>query len=281
MKFRLLIALLVVFVLAALGGLAWTAPRTGEFALAEYSVQNLSCGSCVRNIQNALGGTKGVGEVEVSVTSGRAQVEYAPSAVNAGTIARRITEAGYPATLSRDFSVADYRAFREDASRLSDRFVGRIGERLISREEFSEALSRRESEAAAPQKGLLKTIWNEILQREILLADAGKNGVVVQEGEVDLRLREMRRANGNFEAAVQARYGKEENFRRWLKEEMIIQRNIDEHVLRGESDENLRRLKLERWFGALAASIPISIFDPALKAAVEAAGKGCGGSCCG
>jgi len=276
-----LIAFFVVLVLFVLGGLVWTGSRSEEFALAEYSVQNLSCGSCVQNIRNALGGVKGVGEVEVSVTSGRARVEYAPSGADAETIARRITEAGYPAELVRDLSAADYQTLREDASRLADRFVGRVGNRLISREAFAEALSRREGEVETPKGGLLKTTWNQILQREILLSAAEENAVVVQEGEVDLRLQEMRQKNDDFETAVHSRFGGEAGFRRWLKEEMIIQRTIEEHVLRDESDPNLRRFKLDQWFKNLAATVPVAIFDPALKAAVEEGGKGCGGSCCG
>jgi copper chaperone CopZ len=281
MKFRLLIALIVGLALVAVGGFAWTVTRPDAFALAEFSVQNLSCGSCVQNIQNALGGVKGVGAVEVSVTSGRARVEYAPARIEAGTIAGRITEAGYPATLNRDLSVADYHSFRQDAARLADRYVGRIGEKLVSRADFSAALARRESGTATPQQGLLKSVWGEILQRELLLAAAEKNSVVVQEGEVDLELQRMRTANDDFDAVVQARFGSTEAFRRQLKEEMIIQRNIDEHVLQGESDQALVRLKLDRWFRDLTATVPVVIFDPALKAAVEGGGKGCGGSCCG
>lgn len=281
MKFRLLIALFVGLALVAVGGYAWTAARPDAFALAEYSVQNLSCGSCVQNIRNALGGVKGVGTVEVSVTAGRARVEYAPSSIDAGAIAGRITDAGYPALLSQNLSAADYRALREDAARLADRFVGRIGEKLVSREAFAAALSRREGAAATPKQGLLKAVWDEILQREMLLAAAEKNAVVVQEGEVDLELQKLRTAGGDFDAVVLARYGSEEAFRRQLKDEMIIRRNIDEHVLQGESDESLARLKLDRWFRELAASVPVLIFDPALKAAVEGGGKGCGGSCCG
>lgn len=281
MKFRLLIALIVGLALVAVGGFAWTASRPDAFALAEFSVQNLSCGSCVQNIQNALGGVKGVGAVEVSVTSGRARVEYAPARIEAGTIAGRITEAGYPAMLNRDLSVADYQSFRQDATRLADRYVGRIGEKLVSRAEFSAALARRESATATPQQGLLKSVWGEILQRELLMAAAEKNAVVVQEGEVDLELQKMRTVNGDFDSIIQARYGSIEEFRRQLKEEMIIQRNIDDHVLQGEADQTSVQLKLDRWFRDLVAAVPVVIFDPALKAAVEGGGKGCGGSCCG
>lgn len=281
MKFRPLIALVIGIALAAVGGYAWTASRPDAFALAEFSVRNLSCGSCVRNIQGALAGVKGVGTVEVSVTTGRARVEYAPASIDASRIAERISAAGYPAALNRDLSVVDYQALREDTARLADRFVGRIGEKLVSRDDFSTALSRRESAAAAPGQGLLKSVWDEILQRELLLAAAEKNAVVVREGEVDLELRKMRTAGGDFDSVVQNRFGGAEAFRRQLKEDMIIQRNIDEHVLQGETDQNQARLKLTGWYRDLASAIPVVIFDPALKAAVDGGGKGCGGGCCG
>jgi len=208
-------------------------------------------------------------------------VEYAPARIDAVAIAGRITEAGYPAVLSQDLSVADYQSLREDEARLADRFVGRIGRKLVSREVFAAALSRREGDSAVPQQGLLKSVWGEILQREMLLAAAEKNGVVVQDGEVDLELQKVREKSRDFAAFVQARYGSEGEFRRQLKEDMIIRRNIEEHVLQGESDEKLSRQKIDFWFRELAAAVPVIIFDPALKAAVAGGGKGCGGNCCG
>jgi len=280
MKYRLIL-LLVALALAAAGGFAWTANRSDAFALAEFSVRNLSCGSCVQNIRNALEGVKGVGAVEVSVTSGLARVEYAPAAIDAGAIAGRITEAGYPAVLSQQLTAEDYRALREDSARLGDRFVGRIGEKLISRETFASALSRREGGPAAPKQGLLKEVWEDILQQELLLAAAERNAVVVQEGEVDLELRKLRETGEDFSALVRENYGSEEELRRQLKQNLIIRRNIDENVLQGEQDPRVARQRLDRWYRDLAGSVPVLIFDPALKAAVEGGGKGCGGNCCG
>lgn len=280
MKVRLLFALLVGLALVAAGGYAWTTSRPEALALAEFSVQNLSCGSCVQNIQGALADVKGVEKVEVSVTTGQARVEYVPARIDPSRIAGHIAAAGYPAALSRDLSVADYQAMREDTARLADRFVGRIGDKLISRDDFSTALSRREGAAAVPGQGLLKSVWDEMMQRQLLLAAAEKNAVVVQEGEVDLELKKMRAAGGDFDALVQARFGSIDEFRRQLKQDMIIQRNIDEHVLQGEKDQNQAQQKLTGWYRDLVSTIPVVIFDPALKAAVDGGGKGCGG-CCG
>lgn len=282
MKKPLLLASAVVFILAGLGAAAFlSATKTRELALAEFSVRNLTCGSCVGNIRGALSSLKGIGAVEVSVTMGRASVEYDPERIEPEAIAGRIVRAGYPAALNQVLDVADYRSFKEDESRLAERFVGRIGDRLVSRDAFASMLSRFEGDRAALRQGLLRTVWQELVQRELLLAAAEKNGVVVRDEEVDLEVDRMRKGNEGFDTIVEGRYGGAEDLRQLLKEQMIIQRNIEEYVLAGEHDSTTRRLKLDRWYRELTDAAPIRIFDPALKAAVNAAGSGCGGSCCG
>lgn len=266
MKFRVLFALTIVLALIVIGGRAFTEPDSAGLALAEFSVQNLSCGSCVSNIQKALSGVNGIGDVQVSVTAGRAKVEFDPGRSEAGEIGGLITAAGYPAAVAQTLTAEEYRALAEDQSRLAKRFVGRVGDSLISRVDFAAALARRETAGTAPENGLLKAIWQEIVQRQMLLAAAEANGVVVQDGEVDVEM-ERRGATAAYRAA--------------LREEMIIGRNIEEHVLAGESDRSRRRLLLERWYRDLAAATPVTIYDPALQAAVEGGGSGCGGSCCG
>lgn len=279
MKKRLILTLVLVAALAALAGLALGLGRGGDYALAELSVGNLSCGSCVANIQKALAGTRGIGEVEVSVTLGRAKVQFEPGRMSAEAVAELVTKAGYPAAVARTLSPDDYRSLREDESRLAERFVGRIGERLVSRDDWAVLLGASGGGASRPEA--LRAAWEELLQRELLLASADRNGVVVQDGEVDRELEKMRAANSGFDAVLRTRYGGEENFRLRLKEEMIVRRNIEQHVLRDEFDSTLRQLKLDRWYSDLRAATPVAIFDPAVKAAVEGGGKGCGGKCCG
>lgn len=277
MKKRLLLTLALVAALAAIAGLALGLNR-GGYALAELNVGNLSCGSCVANIQKALAETSGVGEVEVSVTLGRAKAQFDPDRTSAVAVAELITKAGYPAVVARTLSQEDYRSLREDEGRLAERFVGRIGDRLVTREDF---VARLGGDQPAARPEMLRGAWEELLQRELLLAAADRNGVVVQDGEVDLELGKMHAGNAEFDAAIQARYGSKENFRRMMKEEMIVRRNIEQHVIAGENDSARRQLKLDQWYRDLLTTTPISIFDPAVKAAVEGGGKGCGGKCCG
>lgn len=288
MKYRMSLCLVVVLALVVGGvyALADFKGSGGEVGLADFRVQNMTCGSCVKNIQKALADVRGVGEVEVSVTSGRAKVQYDPARIEASSIADRITEAGYPSEVAYLLSPAELQALKDDESRLAANFVARIGERLISREDFDKEVRLRRGNMAGSSGGQVKTdlyrvVWQELVGKELLLAAAERNSVVVQDGEVDLEYQKMRDKTEGFDALVAARYGSGEAFKQLLKEKLIINRNIDEHVLKGEYDSTLRQLKLDRWHSDLVANTPVTIFDPALKAAVEGGGSGCGGSCCG
>ncbi|BCR05509.1 hypothetical protein DESUT3_25780 [Desulfuromonas versatilis] len=281
MKMRVVLSLVVVVALVAIGAFAWSGfSDGGEYGLAEYKVQKMTCGSCAKNIQNALAGVEGVGSVDVNVTSGRAKVEYAAASIDTEAIAARISEAGYPAELSRNLSAADYRALREDASRLAKDYVAKIGDRLVSRADFEKRLAERRSPKATAdmEPGLRRGVWQEMLQRELLLLAAEQNRVVVQDGEVAAEIEKMRAGMPNFDAMIQARFGGEEEFAARVKEDLIINRNIEDHVVAGETDPAARQVKLNSWFKNLSSTTSVEVYDPALKAA---AGGGCGGSCCG
>lgn len=281
MKKSLLFVFVIIVSAVAVGVGAWTMKGSPAYGLAEFSVDNMTCGSCAGNIRKALAPIGGVGEVDVSVTAGRARVEYDPQKLRPEALADKITAAGYPAQVGQVLSADEYRRFREDRNQLAEKFIARIGERLISREAFAQAVSDREGDPNVVRLGLLRATWEELLQRELLLSAAEKNGVVVQDGEIELEYQKMRNDTEGFDALIAARYGNEEAYKGLLKENLIINRNIDEYVLKGENDNTQRRLKLNRWFNDLVNNTPVTIFDPALRKAVEGGGSGCGGSCCG
>jgi copper chaperone CopZ len=270
------------FMILGIGAFIFRDGATGASpALAELSVGNLSCGSCVANVQRALAPLAGVGRVQVSLTSGRAQVEFDPARIEVDAIAGAITQAGYPSGVKSVLTADEYSLSRKDEVRMAQSHVARIGERLVSRQEFDEELARHNfsgttADAPAP---LLQTAWREFLQRELLMAAAERNEVIVQEGEIDLELERLRSRMEGFDSLVEARYGGIDPFRKILKEDLIIRRNIDEFVLHGENDSTLRQLKLEQWYRSLVESTPVVLFDAGLKAAVGGSGGGC--ACCG
>jgi copper chaperone CopZ len=96
MKSRILLPLALVLAFAGIFFFAGNRPAA-DLALAEFRVANLTCGSCVANVSNALAGVAGIAEVTVNLTSGRARVAFDPEKVADADIAARITAAGYPA----------------------------------------------------------------------------------------------------------------------------------------------------------------------------------------
>jgi len=275
---------------AALAVAGWSWSNRGlaeaDASLAVYNVSNLTCGSCVSNVQNALKQLDGVGAVEVSVTAGRSQVEYDSRLVDAETIARSISEAGYPAVVRETLTAADYQALKAEEGRLASRYVARVGKRLLPRDEFQAVLDQRKSSLSQPLtpeslNQLRQQIWNDLLQRELLLNSAEASNVVVQDGEVALEVERIEAGHAGFDQLVTKRFGSLAAFTRQIKNDMIIRKHLTENVAATALNETERQQQLQLWYQQLVETTPVVVFDPAIKAASAASGSGCGGSCCG
>ncbi|MBW6513106.1 MAG: cation transporter [Desulfuromonadaceae bacterium] len=283
MRKNVLIVSLSVLVAMLIGGAFWVwQGRITDKAFAVYDVKNLSCGSCVSKIQKALADEAGVGTVKVSVTAAQSTVEFDPGVIDAEDIRRQLTVAGYPATVREILSVDQYRQLRDEETRLSPIYVARIGSRLLPRSEFAAAIKQSQGYGSAlADTDIRLKVWNDLLQRELLLGAAEENQVVVQDGEVAARIDSMKAQQPGFEQAVVARYGSLEQFTRLVRNEMIIQRNLELNVAPEGADDSLRNQRLQKWYQQLVSTTPVVIFDPELKAATESSAGGCGGSCCG
>jgi copper chaperone CopZ len=256
-------------------------------AMAELDIGNMTCGSCVSKISAALENVAGIDQVKVSVTNGRGQMTYDPSLTSAAKIAEIVSAAGFPATVRLDMSASDYEKSMTENDQMSELYVARIGNRLISREEFSKILDLRgatglagDATPAANQR-LRAQVWQELKEREILLAAADKNQVVVQDGEVDYEIAQMKSANKDFDATVVARFGSLQAFFNQLKESMIINRNIEENVVAGLANDRDKQQRFSEWYRETLRNTNVVIFDPALKQAETGGGSTCGGTCCG
>ncbi len=280
LKKPFLVVALVVLALIVGGSLAlsryW---GEAQSSVAELHISNLSCGSCVKNIRQALDGLPGIASVDVSVTTGRGKVAFDPQKLDGARIAESVTAAGYPATVDFVVSAAEFRDLQEEQARLSERFVARVGERLISRQAFEAEMARRLAPGTAPSAAVLSSVWQEWLQREILLAAAEKNEVVVQDAEVSAKIDQMRKAMPQFDAMITARYGDAAGYFAKLKTDMTISRLLEERVFAGESDPFKRQNLFNNWYREASAATAVTVFDAALKNTLEKKG-GCGGSCC-
>lgn len=248
-------------------------------ALAEYQIEKLTCGSCVSNIESALSSLDGVSSVEVNLTSNRGRVTYDPAEIDSSAIASAITEAGYPASVRLQLDPQEYGALQQEQAQLGQKYLARIGDRLLARSDFEEIVQQRAAGAVSPdQKSqLLQEVWKDVLQRELLLSAAEKNQVIIQQGEVDAKLDELRQGHQGLEQLVVKRYGNMDNFRTRLREDMIINRNIEDHVYAGIDDPRQQQSQLQAWYADLQKETEVIIFDPQLKA-VGQGGGGC--ACC-
>ncbi|MBD1399645.1 cation transporter [Pelovirga terrestris] len=282
------LAALAVFTVLAVVAMGWT-PRTidaADVSLAVYNVEKMTCGACVRRVQNALAGVNGVGKVEVSVTTGRSNVEYDAARVDPATIAAAITAAGYPATLQESLSTDEYRALKAEDERLANRYVARVGERLLPREEFQAVLEKRmESIPQSPPPAMLnqlrQQVWNELLQRELLLNAAEQSQVVVYEDEVFAEIERIKADHADFDQLLAKRFGSLAAFSVQLKNDMIISKHLALNVSAPGLSAAQQQQQLQFWYQQLVRTTPLVIFDPELKAANSGSRSGCGGSCGG
>lgn len=270
-------------VLVALIPVVWLFYPSGinsaNAALAEYQIEKMTCGSCVGNIEKALTKIAGVGSVEVNLTSNRGRVTYDPAVIDSKTIAGAISEAGYPATLRLELDAQAYTALQQEQAQLGQQYLARVGDRLLARSDFEQLVRQRAGGAvpAAEDDRLWQAVWQDVLPRELLLAAAEQNQVIIQDGEVDKQLDELRQGHQGLEQVVAERYGSMESFRERLREDLIINRNLEDHVYAGLNDPQQRQARLQSWYAELQKNTEVIIFDPRLKSASQG-GSGC--ACC-
>ena len=253
--------------------------NSADAALAEYQIEKLTCGSCVSNIEKALSDLDGVGSVEVNLTSNRGRVTYDPGEVDSKLIAEKISAAGYPASLRLELDAREYAALQQEQSQMGQEYLAKIGDRLLARSDFEQIVQQRSPAASATEQSdqLWQAVWKDVLQRELLLSAAEQNQIIIQEGEVDLRLDELRQEHKGFEQIVVERYGSIDDFRELLREDMIINRNIDDYVYAGVKSPGERQSKFQGWYAELQKNTEVIIYDPRLKS-LGNAGGGC--ACC-
>jgi copper chaperone CopZ len=261
-----------------------TGTTLASTALAEYQIDKMTCGSCIGNIETTLVGLGGVGSVDINLTSNRGRVTYDPNEQDSQSIAEAITAAGYPAKLRLELDPDEYLALQQEQAQLGQEYLARIGDRLLARTDFESLVVQRSRGAVASGQTdqLWRTVWQDVLQRELMLSSAEQNKVVVQEGEVDVRLDELRQGHQGLDELLVKRYGSVAAFRDRLHEDMIINRNIEDHVYAGATDPREQNAKLQQWYSELQNNTEVVIFDSQLKAASQGGG-GCGsggGGCC-
>ncbi len=238
---------------------------------AEFAVQNLTCAVCVDNVQRALSTVDGVGRSNVNVLSGTTRVEFDPARVDAERIAAVITSAGYPAFPRESISPEALLALQSEAQRLAADYVGRIGGRLVAKADFELEVDLLKSSmppqhGRMPAESLKMLVWQNVVQRETLLAEVERRNMSVQDDEVAAEVEAMRAEIPDFDSLV-GQFGGEEQVARRLKEDLLINRLIEDQINGSGLPHDQARIQLAQWYQGLADATMVEVFDPELRSA--------------
>ncbi|MDO3379364.1 heavy-metal-associated domain-containing protein [Geoalkalibacter halelectricus] len=275
MKSRWLVSLVLVLVAVAAAYAVFGQRSSEATTFAELRVQGMTCGACSGRVQKAARGLPGVGSVEVNLAAGSARVAFDPQRIDAERIAFAVSEAGYPAQLLSVMDLEQIQAEQQAQRELAVKYVGQIGERLVSREEFGQYLV---SMTGGTPDGFISPAvagqaWRNLVQRELLLADAAASAVAVSAEEAREEIETMRQSMPNFDQLAAARFGSLEAFVERLRSDLTISRHLEQNVINGEQDPRLRQMLVERRVQEIGVRIPVRIFDPMLNNAGR-------GGCC-
>ena len=106
-----------------------TDAREAELLTREFPISGMTCAACVRRVENAVAAVTGVSEVEVSLATETARVEYTPGAFDFDVLDKAVAAAGYEV------------------------------DTVAEAEELEETLRRRDKEWEAETAGLFRRFW--------------------------------------------------------------------------------------------------------------------------
>ena len=259
--------LLAVAVIAVVGvgslfffGTSTGAISSSKTVAAEFSVERLSCGSCVETIRAAVSQVDGVSSVDTNVAQGLTLVNYDPTKTDVEVISNTISQSGYPAQLYARENADGVMTTDVD----TDLYIARIGERLVARSDFNDLVEQQrqvasESGQTLPVQYMVSYAWMTILQRELLLTAATDAGISVANAEIDAYLKDNQLTAVDREKA---------------RADMMLDRFFEQQNL----DIQKNSAELTNLLRSLQQSTSVQIFDLSLKQSLNGGSQGgCGG----
>jgi len=239
---------------------------SGNTHLVEMSVSRLTCGSCVENIRAAVSAIDGISTIETDVAAARSAVTFDPEKVTADRIAETVGAAGYPATI---LTVRDRQGTLVSGVN-TEKYVARVGTRLIERETLDNLLQERIQAAEisgqpVPIKTVYNDAWVSLLSQQLLLNASEQFDVTIDDAMLEDRARQENiTSTGDLEK---------------LRQSLVV----EEYLAQQYQGRQPNVIEMNNLLNKLYTNTSIDIFDSELKRYL-ATGKssgGCGGSCCG
>ena len=263
---------------------------------AVFTVEGLSCSGCVDTIQKALSGFKGIKEVFVHVSTGKAEVYFDEKELkDVGQIATAITGAGYPAKLDKTVSAEQLDKELDALLTRSQLYVASVGDVDISRADLDKELAYVKMQYVKKYgedvfgtdrgKALLENLKAQIVARfindGIQRQEIQKAGFTVDKATVEKEYRDFLAKKGMtanaFKASLEQNGSSYERFMEKFEFRVLVSEYLDSEILNGTSNEFERQQRYFEWFNNTKLLAKVVFYDKDLEQLVQNRSGGCGG----
>jgi copper chaperone len=263
---------------------------------AVLAVQGMSCSGCVDTINKALAGFKGIQEIVIDVSAGRAELYFDDEILqDMDRITAAIREAGYPARLDKVIPAEQVKNELGVMAERSRLYVVSVGDLDISRKDMDKEITYAKKQyigkygegvfATDRGKALLKSLKAQILSQ---LIDDGiqrqeirKAGFTLEKAAVDKAYKEFLAKKGmdsdTFKASLDNNGLSFDRFMKRFEFRVLVSQYLDSEILMGTSNEFERQQRYFDWFNNSKVLAKVVYYDKDLEQLVQNRSSGCGG----
>jgi len=268
-----------------------------ETSKAVFKVSNMSCSGCISTIKGALSGFQGIEEVLVNLGSGTAEVYFRQgSGTDVTTMAKAITDSGYPASIVKVYSAEEIRKERALAASKSKEYVASVGGYDIARADFDMEMNAARKQyqkdygadlfntprGQALEQRLQGQILSRLVDQGTLLQEIRRSGFNVDDGTLKAELKAYIEKNGKSEQALEQAVREAgydyDYFKKRFETGVLINRFVDEKVLAGAKTPDQQQRAFADWYNNVRALAKVVYYDKGLEQSIQQ--QGASGSCC-
>ncbi len=271
-----------------------------SWSKAVFSVDKLSCGACVDNIKKAVATLPGTGEVMVDLSDATAEVLFDTARIEEPkTIAKVITDAGYPAEVKNVLSSDQLSRELAEAKEKVKAYIASVGRRDVPRKDFEiergharmryEQIYGAETFSTAQGKQLMQRIESQIVLRlvdeAVKLQEVDRAGYALPEGKADQALtdfvKEKKTTLDTLKQDMASNGYPFDYFKQKFENRVKLQGYLEDIVLADSIDPQDRQQRYTNWLSNARTLAKVVYYDKNLETLVKSgSGGGCSGGSC-
>ncbi len=267
---------------------------------AVLSVDKLSCSACIDNIKKAVATLPGTGEVMVDLSGATAEVLFDAARIEAPkSIARVITDAGYPAQVKSVLGSEQLSRELAEAKEKVKSYIASVGRRDVPRKDFEiergharmryEQIYGAETFSTSQGKQLLQRIESQIVLRlvdeAVKLQEVDRAGYALPEGKTDQALADFVKEKKTTLDALKQDMASNgypfDHFKQKFENRVKLQNYLEDIVLADSIDPQDRQQRYTNWLSNARTLAKVVYYDKNLENLVKSgSGGGCSGGGC-